>query len=78
MDVGGSECLDAYRDISGTTPGMGEVELSLERKSRATHDYREIGGRTNQEDRVEPGRLHGSRTTPGMEEVEKVWNTFSR
>jgi len=51
MEAGGSECQehilerrpserqDAYRDISGTTPGMGEVELSLERKSRATQEH---------------------------------------
>ncbi len=37
--------LDAYRDIGGTTPGMGKVELSMERKSRANHDYRDIEGR---------------------------------
>ena len=40
-------------DAGGTTPWMGEVESRREQRSRATHDYRDIGGR------VTPGRLQG-------------------
>ncbi len=52
---------DAYRDIGGTTPWMGddhtdvggramsgiiaEIELRLEQQSRATHDYMDVEGR---------------------------------
>ncbi len=45
--------MHTYRDVGGTTPWMGEVEPRREQRSRAKHDYREIGGR------VTPGRLQG-------------------
>jgi len=36
--------------------GTHSRESSLEQRPRATHDYRDIGGRTNQDDRVEEAK----------------------
>ncbi len=43
MEVGGSECQDAYRDISGTTTWMWEVVNVWNTFSRATQEAKDEG-----------------------------------
>ncbi len=60
---------DAYTEVGGTTPGMGKVELSLERKSRATHDYMDVEGRIASGTAIEDAKAEGGGTPPWMEKV---------
>ncbi len=55
-------------DAGGTTPWMGEVEQSRKLEPRATHDYRDIGGRVKsgavtEEAKAENGSLYREKKT---------------
>ncbi len=49
MDVGGSECPDAYRDISGRATQEAKAEYILENRAGTTawtqDDHTDVGGR---------------------------------
>ena len=61
-------------DVGGTIPGMESVELSPERKQRATHDHKDVGGRVAPGAVTEEAKaddcMDAGGTIPGMESVE--------